>query len=456
MGKNNRARRAAKAKAHRSGHYGSRHHGAHHHADPAQRSDGPGGSAREVVRELIESALFAATRGPNGPAVAPSIVAKLAALPMALVDAEFEGQLRRLVTVLWSNGWQPLELVRQVRRATSATGGRLSTVTVLADHATRHPETLHPAWAEQITALREAAGHPAPADGSWLAWWGLRESQGRQAVIATALGVGHAMLSLGRIEQLLPPPGNQDGAGTRRTAHVAAPADSPILAKVRALLAQAESTTFPAEADAFTAKAQELMTRYAIDHAVLHGSAPGEQPMARRIAIDEPYLEAKSFLLHVVTEHNRTKSVFHQHYAFSTVVGFEADLAATDLLFTSLLVQAQTALSAEGRTARAGDRTRSRSFRSSFLVAFADRIGHRLADINQSVLRDIEPDAQRSALPVLAARRHEVDERVDAMFPALQTNSISAGWDGMGALRGRMAADAAQLSYADLPRSAAG
>jgi hypothetical protein len=177
--------------------------------------------------------------------------------------------------------------------------------------------------------------------------------------------------------------------------------------------------------------------------------------VARRIPIDEPYLDAKSFLLHVVTQHNRTKSVFHQHYAFATVVGFEADLAATDMLFTSLLVQAQTALTAEGRNASAGARTRSRSFRSSFLVAYADRIGDRLEEINHAVLREVPSEDQRSALPVLAARRDEVEDTVAAMFPTLRSSTVSSGWDGMGALRGRMAADAAKLNFADLPTSVA-
>ena len=43
-----------------------------------------------------------------------------------------------------------------------------------------------------------------------------------------------------------------------------------LAAKVRALLAKAESTTFEAEAEALFAKAHQLMVRNAIDEAVLH------------------------------------------------------------------------------------------------------------------------------------------------------------------------------------------
>ena len=46
--------------------------------------------------------------------------------------------------------------------------------------------------------------------------------------------------------------------------------------KVRALLRKAESTSFPAEAEALTAKAQDLLARYALDRALLDGDrSPG-------------------------------------------------------------------------------------------------------------------------------------------------------------------------------------
>ena len=67
-----------------------------------------------------------------------------------------------------------------------------------------------------------------------------------------------------------------------------------ILDKVRALLAKAESTQFEAEAEAFTAKAQELMTRHRIDRAVLNASDDlGDAPAGRRLGIDDPYADVR-------------------------------------------------------------------------------------------------------------------------------------------------------------------
>jgi len=73
-----------------------------------------------------------------------------------------------------------------------------------------------------------------------------------------------------------------------------------VLQKVRGLLAKAESTEFEAEAAALTAKAQELMTRHAIDRAALHvGQAVG-RPSIIRVAIEAPYVDPKSLLLQLV------------------------------------------------------------------------------------------------------------------------------------------------------------
>ena len=133
--------------------------------------------------------------------------------------------------------------------------------------------------------------------------------------------------------------------------------DDPVLVKVRALLAQAESTTFEAEAETFTAKAQELMARHAIDAAMLWATTSrDERPTTIRLPIDDPYADIKSLLLQYVASHSRCTAVWDGVNALSTVVGFASDVASTEMLFTSLLVQSQAALRAEGAKAGPGSR----------------------------------------------------------------------------------------------------
>jgi hypothetical protein len=226
--------------------------------------------------------------------------------------------------------------------------------------------------------------------------------------------------------------------------------NEPMLARVRALLAQAESTTYEAEAEAFTSKAQELMTRHAIDMAMVARRDRAEAPITVRVSIDNPYVDAKSLLLQHVAEHSRCRAVFHRGCATSSVIGFAADVRATDILYTSLLVQAQRFMHAAA-VAPAGAHSRSRAFRTSFLVAFALRIGARLAEINEEVISSVDSEAGGAVMPALAARSSKVDEAVDAAFGPLASGSVRGGFDAAGWTSGRLAADSARLTSADPP-----
>src|SRR5260370_25485566 len=101
----------------------------------------------------------------------------------------------------------------------------------------------------------------------------------------------------------------------------------------------------------------------------------------------------------------------------SAVIGFAADLDAVELLFTSLLVQANTAMLRAGAKRDRYGRSRTRAFRQSFLVAYAIRIGERLAGVAQQAARQPAAAAPgRGQLPVLAARDQAVDDAGAATF----------------------------------------
>jgi hypothetical protein len=130
----------------------------------------------------------------------------------------------------------------------------------------------------------------------------------------------------------------------------------------------------------------------------------------------------------------------------STVLGFPADLEAVELLFTSLLVQATTALVHAGSRKDSYGRSRTRSFRQSFLSAYAERIGERLRCATDEAVKQAATDTGRGdLLPVLAARHQEVDEAVTAMFSKVVERSVRPGTDREGWASGRAAADLATL-----------
>jgi Protein of unknown function (DUF2786) len=215
---------------------------------------------------------------------------------------------------------------------------------------------------------------------------------------------------------------------------------------VRGLLAKAEATTFPAEAEAFAAKAQELMAKHSIDAAMLderHGDQLIAGVRARRFHLEQPYAKEKVMLLATVASVNRVRVVFDEHHAMATAVGFNEDLDATDLLFTSLLVQASSAVSATAtnRSSSSG----SAAFRRAFWLSYSARIGERLRDAQQRAEAEGITSYGSSLVPLLQERTEAVSARVDQMFAntrPMKARMVDAdGWQA-----GRAAADKASLN----------
>ena len=223
-----------------------------------------------------------------------------------------------------------------------------------------------------------------------------------------------------------------------------------MLERVRALLAKAESSTFPAEAEALTAKAQELMARHAIDEAMLGDGGSGSPAGVTgwRIGVEDPYAGAKSLLLARIADANRCRAVWCKELGFSSVFGTRADLEMVELLFTSLLVQGTEAMLSAGRPVDRTGRSRTRSFRQSFLVAYAIRIGARLAAATEQAVAEGTARHGQDLLPVLAGRAEAVDDAVHVAYPDLVQRDFAVGnYSGWGA--GRFAAEMARLGAGD-------
>ena len=182
-----------------------------------------------------------------------------------IVLDEAEAMLGGLVRRMWASGWQPAELLRQVRREATAASVAIATTAVAIDHVVRPEESLDPRWAAQVASL---ALPTVPAGPGWLRDVADVTRLDHPGCIAAAVDVVSAILATAPLQILIPPPGSAAECPPRPRVIRDRIAD-PMLIKVRALLAQAESTTFPAEAETFTAKAQELMARHSIDAALV-------------------------------------------------------------------------------------------------------------------------------------------------------------------------------------------
>ncbi|MEU7169041.1 DUF2786 domain-containing protein [Streptomyces morookaense] len=378
--------------------------------------------------------------------LADAVYASASALTAAPAGAEALG--RAVVRVAsaalrscWERGWQPADVVRLVRAQLPPAEARF-TVDVIAAEARRYaPETLGARWTAQLRELEARVWWET--DDGFLAGFAARERLSRFETVACALGALRMIGSLPRIGAVGPLPGT--GRLQTRTA-----VEPRMLGRIRALLAKAESTQFPEEAEALSAKAQELMARHALDEAALAaahsaGSAgwgDGDGPEACRIGVEGPYESAKALLLDAVAAANHCQAVWSGEYGFSTIVGFEADLELVELMYTSLLVQATAAMrrAADEHHARGRSR-RTRDFRESFLISYAARIGERLA----AAVRDVTAQEPRSeVLPVLAARDVAVGETAQQLFPETTSHRLR-GRDADGWAQGAEAADSAVL-----------
>jgi len=338
---------------------------------------------------------------------------------------------------VFPNGWLPEDLYQAGRRTVDDFGLSYLVDVIAVYLAPYAPATVSPMWQDQLEQLGVTVwwSPAAPHLGQWAAKHLLILSEALTTVVET-LGF---LMKLHPVERIAPLPGAARPRGT--THHHGA--GEKLLGKIRALLAKAESSSFPEEAEALSAKAQQLMTRHALDRVLVDAdtSVAGDVT-THRLWLDTPYVEAKSLLVNVVAKANRCRAIFHPAWGFVSVLGDENDVESVELLTTSLLVQATRAMVASGGKAARNEHSRSRAYRKSFLVAYAARIGERLEEAAEATIAQAHDSAR--LLPVLASQQRQVDTAFEVMFPAVVGKRVSvSSHQGWGA--GQAAADRAIL-----------
>lgn len=375
-------------------------------------------------------------------------VARELAATFALRDPSVDAQGATTQALLgaldetWERGWQPTDVVHLARSGASS-GGVPLVVALIAEHARRSDAAARApeAWIDQLSELGASGAADPAVVGAWHRTARLAPAEAWRVVLRLAGVLGSAP----RIDVLLPPP-SRWGPRRPHRAESPAPGDDRVLRRIRGLLAKAESTDFPDEAESLTAKAQQLMTRHAIDAAVLDaGPSPSDGCAVdtRRVHVQDPYVRAKMQLLATVAEANDVRVVWYATLGIATVVGVPTDVAAVELLFTSLLLQVARALSAAERST--GQRSASRSFRRSFLLGYAHRIGERLQTARRSAAAEAAAAHRVDLLPVLRSRQVAVEERVTELFPRVRATRGRASVDAGGWFAGRAAAERADV-----------
>lgn len=355
-----------------------------------------------------------------------------------LARSVFGDEFAKLVEAIgavWARGWTPDELVRAAGKLFDPAHSQVMAVGVLEQRRVQ-PAMATDEWLSRLDRVAAVAVVERPEAL-------VEESKVDQRLLIDAIRhLARWVPVAPRMAFVCDPPGRVVSGVGRRPRAVE---QAKLLERVRALLAKAEATQYPHEAEAFTVKAQKMMAENSLELAMLD-DPNGEAPAATRIWHDSPYASAKGDLLASIASANGCRTISHGALDASTVFGFRHDLDAVELLYTSLLVQAtaeMTTLEAEWQN----DRRRIRSFRHSFLIGYAARIGQRLAQVRAAATERVS-NSSADVLPVLSGREAEVDKAVADVYPTLRSKRRSSS-NSAGYVAGTIAADRANLGSGD-------
>lgn len=180
--------------------------------------------------------------------------------------------------------------------------------------------------------------------------------------------------------------------------------------KIAKLLAKAESTT-PAEAEAITERAEQLMMKYSIDQAVLNsrraaqGTKVDEKITRYTFEFKGTYHRGLLYTFEQIAHALGFKVSFRRgsNRSSMTIMGFESDIENGKLLITSLQLQLTAALTAWWKNYDDKSRmTPMEKFkaRRSFMYAFADGVVYRVWSRRRKLMEEAEAEMPGTELAV--------------------------------------------------------
>ena len=182
-----------------------------------------------------------------------------------------------------------------------------------------------------------------------------------------------------------------------------------LIGKIEALFKQAANTSFPEEAATFQAKAQELMTKYQIEEAMLNNRVLDDELTVVEVKINNPYFIDKCILLNSIAKHNYCRVVRYGYANVAKVYGYSNDIKMVVAMYTSLEMH----MIAEMWVAykQKPDYASTVSWKKSFFTGYSKVIGSRLAKAKRESINDADKfNGNNSVSLVLVKKDALVDE----------------------------------------------
>jgi hypothetical protein len=232
--------------------------------------------------------------------------------------------------------------------------------------------------------------------------------------------------------------------------------DDKMLARIAALLRQAEGTDNTHEAEAFMAAAQRLATATSIDLAVARSHADqrtkAQTPVQRTITIGNAGargLRTYVQLFVLIANANDVKCDIASNSTFVYAYGFAEDIDASHALYASLVMQMVRA--SELYIASGAHRpTPTITARINFQLAFGARIGKRLAEAREEAQREATKSSDSSPGTAIALRDKDIElkdyyRQTSAARGTWRATSATAGYSSAARRAGDRAGLQAQL-----------
>ena len=218
--------------------------------------------------------------------------------------------------------------------------------------------------------------------------------------------------------------------------------------KIRALLAQAESTDFPEEAEAFYAKAQSLMAEHMISEAEVAGTTTTTRSFGKRnfrVTGGVYSLPRWTILQGVARAYGCTFCRTPEQWNPATgkydnivhLFGNEDHLEVVEVLYSSLEQQALRLIPSYVKGVRD---------RRSWLYGFARGVSDRLAEANR-----VADEDTNSLLPLLRSDLGQAEDLMRDTFNSLTNAGRSAGVNGSAAAMGERDSAKANIGNRAMP-----
>jgi len=229
-----------------------------------------------------------------------------------------------------------------------------------------------------------------------------------------------------------------------------------MLARIAALLRQAENTENPHEAEAFMSAAQRLATTTSIDLAVARAHSAtrtaAQAPIQRTITIGEAGskgLRTYVQLFVAIALANDVKCDVASNSTFVYAYGFAEDIDATHALYASLVVQMVKASDSYIATGEHRP-TPTITARLNFHLAFGARIGQRLSEARDEATRQATQGADQRPGTAVALRNKDIElksfyRQASQARGTWRATSASAGYSSAARRAGDRAGKRARL-----------